>query len=108
MTSTSCADRVQVQRQVRLFSDGSMAFRLPKGKKERTIPLPHSVRDSLAAHLAVFPSCPVALPWQMPDGNPVTVDLVVTTPQGKPLERNHFNDRLWAPALRTAGIESRA
>jgi integrase len=29
---------VQVQRQVRLFSDGSMAFRLPKGKKERTIP----------------------------------------------------------------------
>lgn len=98
---------VKVQRQVRQFANGSMAFRSPKGKKDRTIPLPESVRDSLAAHLAAFPPSAVTLPWQMPEGRPVTVRLVLATPQRRPLERKHFNERVWARALRTAGVESR-
>jgi integrase len=98
---------VKVRRQVRLFADGSKAFRLPKGKRERTIPLPESVRDGLAAHLTEFPACAVTLPWQMPDGDPVTVELVLTSPQGSALDRNAFNDRVWARALRTAGVDLR-
>jgi len=98
---------VKVHRQVRLFTDGRKVFRLPKGKKERTIPLPDSVRDGLAAHLVQFPARPVTLPWQVPDGDPVTVDLVLTTPQAGPLDRIAFNDRVWARALTAAGVEPR-
>lgn len=98
---------VKVQRQVRLLTDGRKVFRLPKGRKERTVPLPESARDGLAAHLAQCPAGPVTLPWQMPDGDPVTVELVLTTPQGGPLDRNAFNDRVWARALKSAGVESR-
>lgn len=96
---------VKVRRQVRLFSDGTKAYRLPKGNKERTVPLPGSVRDALAAHLAAHPARPVTLPWGTGDGKPVTVELVVTTPQGEALQRNTFNRRIWTPALSAAGVE---
>jgi integrase len=97
---------VKVRRQVRLFSTGGQAFRLPKGRKDRTIPLPNSVRDALAAHLALYPARPVCLPWDTTEGGPVTVELLVTTPDGNVLQRNNFNRAVWAPALRAAGVES--
>ena len=96
---------VRVRRQVRLFSKGQMAFRLPRGKKERTIPLPDSVRDEIAAHLAAFPARSVTLPWDLPEGKPVTVDLVLTTTTGRAFDRNQFNRRVWAPALKRAGVK---
>ena len=95
-----------MRRQVRLFSTGGQAFRLPKGRKDRTIPLPNSVRDALAAHLASYPARPVCLPWDTTEGGPVTVELLVTTPDGNALQRNNFNRAVWAPALRAAGVES--
>ncbi|MEJ7743878.1 MAG: hypothetical protein WKF73_15850 [Nocardioidaceae bacterium] len=45
---------VKVRRQVRLFSTGGQAFRLPKGRKDRTIPLPE-----LGAGRARGPPCVV-------------------------------------------------
>ena len=97
---------VKVRRQVRLFSTGGQAFRLPKGRKDRTIPLPNSVRDALAAHLAAYPARSVTLPWDTTEGGPVTVELIVTTPDGNVLQRNNFNRAVWAPALRAAEVES--
>lgn len=96
---------VKVRRQVRLFSSGGQAFRLPKGRKDREIPLPDSVRDDLAAHLAAYPARSVTLPWDTTEGKPVTVALVLTTPEGEALKRNNFNRRVWGPALKKAGVE---
>ncbi len=96
---------VKVRRQVRLFSRGGQAFRLPKGGKQRTIPLPESVRDALAAHLAAYPAQRVALPWDTLEGKPVTVALVLTTSTGEALVRNNFNRQAWAPALKVAKVE---
>jgi len=97
---------VKVRRQVRLFSDGSKAFRSPKGRKERTVPLPSSVRDALAAHLAAYPAQAVTLGWDTAEGAPTTVDLVLTTPEGEPLDRSRFNRCVWAPALADAKVEA--
>lgn len=54
---------VAVNRQVKLFANNRQVFALPKGRKTRTVPLPSSVRDELAAYLAKYPARPVTLPW---------------------------------------------
>jgi integrase len=97
--------RVEVRRQVKLFSDGSLAFARPKGRRSRTVPLPASVRDELAAYLARHPSRDIALPWEQPAGESVTELLVLTNREGRALSRNYFNTHIWKPALGAAGLE---
>ncbi|MPZ61424.1 MAG: tyrosine-type recombinase/integrase [Propionibacteriales bacterium] len=96
---------VAIRRQVRLFTNGSMAFRLPKGGKSRTVPLPQSVALALSAHIQKFPPVAVTLPWDTPEGKPLTVELIVTTPDGKALSRNDFNRYVWGPTLEEAKVE---
>jgi integrase len=45
----------------------------------------------------------VTLPWKTPDGHPVTVALLFTTPDGGALNRNDFN-RLWRSARKAAAV----
>jgi integrase len=89
--------KVEVRRQVKLFADGSMVFALPKGTKTRTVPLPSSVRDALAAHLAASPAVPVTLAHE-------THTLAVTTRERHAVSRNYFNRHVWSPALERAGV----
>lgn len=96
--------RVEVQRQVKVFADNKAVFALPKGRKIRTVPLPESVRDVLAAYLARFPAVPVTLPWETKDGDAVTVPLVVTSRERKAINRNYFNAHVWKPALVEAKV----
>ena len=96
---------VKVRRRIRLFTKGGMAFRLPKGKRDREIPLPNSVRDEIAAHFASYPAHSVTLPWGTVEGKPVTAALVLTTPEGNALNRSDFNRRVWAPAPKEAGVQ---
>lgn len=49
----------------------------------------------------------MTLPWQIPDGDPLTVELALTTPRRGAPVRNAFNDRVWARALEAAGVEPR-
>lgn len=103
---------VRVQRQVKLFADGSMSFAEPKGQKARTVPLPASVRDAVAAYMTRFPSQPVTLPWDgtrvgngLPkQGASVTTRLLLTTREAKACNRNYINAKVWKPALREAGL----
>jgi integrase len=95
---------VHVNRQVKLLADGTLLFDLPKGRKSRTVPLPDSVRDELAAHLAAYPARPVTLPWAKRDGERVTVPLVLTTRVGNAVSRNYFNSKIWKPALEASGV----
>jgi len=86
---------VTVRRQIKLYSDGRLEFALPKGRKVRHVPLPASVRDELAAHLAA----PVTLP-----GSDKPVPLVLTTRERTALARTYFNRHVWNPALKEAGV----
>ncbi len=97
--------KVEVRRQVKLFRNNRQVFALPKGGKTRTVPLPESVKDDLAAHLASFPARAVTLPWREPSGDPVTVDLVVTNRESKAMNRNYFNPFIWHKALVAAEVE---
>ena len=95
---------VRVRRQVELIGYRQV-FAPPKYRRERDVPLPASVRDSLAAYLVEWPSRSVALPWVDPDeGRPTTVKLMVTTRESKAIHRGYFNSRIWKPALRKAGV----
>jgi integrase len=90
-------------RQVRLVA-GKPCFALPKGNREREIPLPGSVSLALSAHLDQFPAAEVTLPWEVPGGKPVTARLILATPDGRALHRNMFNSGTWRPALKAAGV----
>jgi integrase len=94
---------VSVARQVKIVG-GRGVFALPKGRKVRRVPLPATVRDELAAHLAAFPAAEVTLPWEEPEGKPVTARLVVTTSKGNACKRPSWNSDVWRPARDRAGI----
>ncbi len=94
----------EVRRQAKVIR-GRQVFADPKGGKTRTVPLPGSVRDALAAHLAAHPPRSVTLPGSDVDGKPVTVNLVVSTRESTAINRNYFNSAHWRAALRAAGVE---
>lgn len=96
---------VHVVRQVKLLRLSRPVFAPPKGGKERDVPLPKSVAFALAGHLERYPATRITLPWKTLDGPPVTASLIFTSATGLPLDRNRFNDRIWRPALRSAGGE---
>ena len=96
--------KVVVRMQVRIIGGSTLVFAPPKGGKEREVPLPQSVSLALAAHMEAFPPREVTLPWRTPDGKPRTAALLFTTPQGKAVNRNWLNLRVWRPARRKAAI----
>jgi integrase len=78
-------------------------FSLPKGGKQRSVPLPESVGMRLSAHIAEHGTAGVTLPWTTPDGDAVSAELLFTTRDGGALHRNVFN-RVWRAARIEAGI----
>jgi integrase len=81
-----------------------MVFAPPKRVKTRDVPLSRGLLTRLDDHMKRFPPVPVTLPWRDPGGEPVTVDLLLTNPNGYPLVRRNFNPKVWHPARRAAGI----
>ncbi|GAA1739102.1 hypothetical protein GCM10009809_38120 [Isoptericola hypogeus] len=96
------AGRVTVRRQVKLFHGNRRVFALPKNEKIREVPLPESIRDDLAAHLARYPAAKVTLPWKVVSGEPASARLIVTSRERKALNRNYFNSHVWKRALAAA------
>lgn len=95
---------VHVRRQVRI-TGGRNCFALPKGERERDIPLPESVKLILAEHLREFPARPVTLPWNRPQAADTrTVPLFFTTQRGTSLNRSWFTVSPWRAALKAAGV----
>lgn len=99
---------VRIARQVKLI-DGRPHFAPVKNRKAHSVPLAPSLAAALARHLREFPAAEVSLPWHDPrdrqlHGRPVTVRLVLSTPDGGPLRRQLFNGTAWRPALRRAGV----
>jgi len=98
---------VHVRVQVKIVG-GRFWYAPPKGRKERSAPMARQTADALAAHLVAFPAAVVTLPWHEPGtrrhGQPCTLSLLFTTPDGRQLNRNTFNPRIWRPAVHAAGL----
>jgi integrase len=92
-------------RQVKIVRS-QLVLALPKGRKTRDIPLPATVANELARHIAVFPPLEITLPWEKPGGEPTTVPLLLYSRERKALDRHYFNTYLWKPALATAGMQA--
>lgn len=97
---------VHIRQQVKLIA-GRLWFAPPKGKKERTVPLAGPTSLILSAHIAEY-ARPVTLLWHEPDtkrhGKPRTATLLFTTPDGRALHRNGFNEHTWHQAREAAGL----
>lgn len=94
---------VTVRRQVVILG-GRQVFSLPKGRKIRKVPLASSVAEALALYIQRFPAKPVTLPTGTTAGPHEVINLVVTSREGKALNRNYINTHVWKPALRRAGL----
>jgi integrase len=98
---------VHVRMQVKRVN-GKLWFALPKGRKERDVPLPEWVSLALAAHIEAYPPVEVELPWNEPGnprkhGKPVAAALLFTK-DGGPLHPATFYTGAWLPARNAAGI----
>jgi integrase len=82
--------QVHVEQQVKIVA-AKVTIDTPKGDKTRTVPLPDIVATELAEHLRRYPA----------EGD----ELVFTSGEHKPLDRNHFNPYVWKKALVAAGVE---
>lgn len=73
--------------------------------KAATTPPYSSVALRLSAHIGALPPVVSSLPWKVPDGKPVSVKLLFTTREHKPVNRDYFNSFIWKPALKAAEME---
>jgi integrase len=107
------AGKVTIRRQVNRVGR-QLVFKLPKGNKERVVPLPRGVAASVRAHMDRFPPVAVTLPWMDDDGatgDQVTARLLFTW-QARPgklvagqcLQAGNFDQDVWKPALSRLGI----
>lgn len=94
---------INVGRQVRVINR-TLVFSLPKRNKERQVPVSSGVLEQLDDHLEMFEAVPVSLPWDQPNGQLVTVNLLVTKEDGKPYSGDLFNKVVWTPAFKRAGL----
>jgi len=102
--------KVHVRRQIKRVG-GRLWFALPKGGKERDVPLPGWVSLALAAHIKAHPPVEVTLPWNEPGnpkrhGKPVTAMILFTGRGGGPVLAATFNSTAWVPARNVAGMTS--
>ncbi|HEV8527342.1 MAG TPA: site-specific integrase [Actinomycetes bacterium] len=97
---------VHVRRALKMIN-GRTVFGPPKAGKERRVPLPETIKLRLAEHLGtVQPAAPVTLPWESPDGQPVTATLLLHR-DGKVQGRSRIN-ALWLQAVRRVGVPAGA
>ncbi|MFF0493433.1 tyrosine-type recombinase/integrase [Nocardia sp. NPDC004068] len=97
---------VHVQRQVKLVA-GTLMFALPKRGKDRYAPVAPPLLREIDAYQDVFPAVEVTLPWGRPDGELVTVPLLITRPSGEAYSGDLFTKVAWQPAFGNAGLEYR-
>jgi integrase len=92
---------------------GKFYFKLPKGDKERTVPVSRGVSAYVQAHMAKFPPRPYTLPWMDEHGKacePVTARILFRWHGDHPSTRGghipavSYNRSVWLPALSRAGI----
>lgn len=100
------SNTLHIRRQLRMI-DRQLVFALPKGGKVRRVPLPATVDAAITSHLDNYPAVPVTLPWNEPDGEPITVPLLATGENKRLYSGDLFNKTIWRSAFRTKGLDYR-
>lgn len=100
---------IRLRRQL-LWENGSRPyFKLPKGRKERTIPLSPRLLERLDGHAEAFPGAVATLPWEGPGNSSrptATVRLLTTTWHGNRINPSVYNAKTMKPALAQVGLIS--
>jgi integrase len=101
------ADRkLLVRRQIKRIKDDNgdyhVVYDLPKGGKEREVPLSDSLARRLTEQIKKRPPVAVALPWRRPGARKRTYKLLFVSPAGKPWYRQSFQ-YTWIAARKAAG-----
>lgn len=97
---------VHVRRQIRTI-ERRLVFALPKGGKTRVVPLSPGVSGRISDHTRDHQPTDTTLPWDNPDGQPVTAPLLITGDGGRLYSGDLFNKVVWQGAFRSAGIDYR-
>ncbi|MGW1540184.1 tyrosine-type recombinase/integrase [Streptomyces sp. NPDC002309] len=105
---------IRIRRQLQWDVKGRPYFCLPKGGKTRDIPLSPNLAKRVQDHLRRFPSISCTLPWRNPEPpttelegrqrEPITVRLVLSSPQANRVNYSMWSKRSWRPALAAAGV----
>ncbi|BCL27386.1 site-specific integrase [Streptomyces aurantiacus] len=98
---------LRVVRQVKLIR-GKAVFAPPKCNKERDVPLPPSVAETIRAHVDAYKPVEVTLPWRKPDGPKVSARLLFTNTANWVVWRSNFNIQEWKPSIAAAGLITEA
>lgn len=101
------AGLLHVRRQLQWTDKGIPYFKLPKGRKERQVPLSSGLLKRIRAHELEFPAVTVTFPWNGPGNSTkptATVRLMATSHWGNRLRAVTFNTSIMKPALVTAGL----
>jgi integrase len=96
--------KARIRRQI-AYIGTKYYFKLPKGGKERVVPMSRGVASYIQRHIAKHPPLPYSLPWMNEDGRvgePHTCRLLALSARGH-LKANSY-DRVWLRALHEAGI----
>ncbi len=116
--------KVTIRRQIVRAQGGEFWFKLPKGGKERTIPVSRGVAAYIQAHIAKYPPEPYTLGWMREDGKPseprtcrllfrwhgsraVPAEGRAPRPArtaGRHIVASSFDHSVWLPALSRAGL----
>lgn len=98
---------IRLRRQL-LWESGSRAYlKLPKGKKERIIPLSPGLLGRLDDHAKRYPGVSTVLPWEGPGNGgraTATVTLLTTTWHGNRINPSVYNSKTMKPALAEVGL----
>jgi integrase len=94
---------INVGRQLRLI-ERKLVFSLPKRNKERQVPISVGALEAIDAYQEMYPATAVTLPWDEPNGSPVTVNLLMVKEGGRLYSGDLFNKVVWVPAFKRAGL----
>lgn len=99
---------LHVRRQIKKLAGGQRVFALPKSDKTRRVPLPPEAAATLRAHAVDAEPCPMTLPWETADGEPVTFNLMFVWHGQRRgptfIDARLYNELVWRPALVQAGL----
>ena len=94
---------IHVRRQVKKLGR-EFVFALPKNDTERTVPLSEGAALTLKEHIAAAMPRPYTLPWEKPDGKPLTVRLLFRWTDDKHIRARTYDELVWKPALAEARV----
>jgi len=105
---------LNVVRQIRWIGSQPV-FAPPKGGKTRVVPLAQGVAESIEEHQQQHSPVDLTLPWLEPNGEPVTVSLMINYcdtvhwrgsehTRSQPWRAGNFDATIWQPAFQRAGL----